>query len=326
MPSRSGGLMLAGLALGALLAAGCGGGDDEQAAPLAGTGLRGTIVVDGSSTVAPLTLEAGNAFFLREPGVVVQTGITGTGGGFERFCAGETDISDASRRITTDEHQACRRAGIEYEELQVAADGITVVTRADAQVGARCLTLAQLRKVWANGSKIDNWHQIDRRFADAPLSLAGPGRDSGTYDFFNERVLGVDAAGEVRASRQDYTDSEDDNVIVRAVEEEPSGMGYFGFSYYATNRGQLRAFALDDGGIEGCVDPSPDTITRKLYPLSRPLFIYVKKTSLQRPEVRAFVRFYLEHAVSLADLVDIVPAPRVALDVALTRVLTSGVE
>ncbi len=306
----------AALAVGSLAVAGCGDDDDGGSGTSGGdASLSGDILIDGSSTVAPLSSAAAEAFAAENGGVNITVGTSGTGGGFERFCAGETDISDASRAIADDEIAACEDAGVTYQELRVASDGITNVTSANADVGGDNLTMEQLNAIWSPESTIDNWSQIPGGgFNDLPLALAGPGSQSGTYDFFNEEVLGEDASGETITPRQDYTASEDDNVIVRAVESAEAGLGYFGFSYYEENIDQLKAFSVNG------VAPTPETITSGEYPLSRPLFIYVSDAALERPEVAAYVRYYLENAVQLAEDADYVPAPQDSLDEALARV------
>jgi phosphate transport system substrate-binding protein len=294
---------------------GCGDDDDSSDTSGGSSDLSGNILIDGSSTVAPLSSAAAEAFAADNSGVNITVATSGTGGGFERFCAGETDISDASRAIADDEVATCESAGIAYEELRVASDGITVVTGANADIGGDDITLAQLKAVWSPGSKINNWSDIPGGgFNDVSLTLAGAGSQSGTYDFFNEEVLGENAAGETITPRQDYAASEDDNVTVRAVVGAEAGMGYFGFSYYEENIDSLKALSLDG------VAPSAETITDGSYPLSRPLFIYVKSDSLARPEVKAFVRYYLESAVTLAEEQKFVPAPQDALDEALAKV------
>jgi phosphate transport system substrate-binding protein len=301
------------MALGSLVAAGCGGDDDSGSDTSGGSAsgdLSGEILIDGSSTVAPLSSAAAEAFAAENSGVNITVGTSGTGGGFERFCAGETDISDASRAIEDDEVQACESAGITYQELRVASDGITIVTSANSDVGCTNLTLAQLKAVWEPNSKINNWSQIPgANCNDVPLTLAGPGSQSGTYDFFNEEVLGENAAGDVIEPRQDYTASEDDNVIVRAVTSGQGTMGYFGFTYFEENQDSLTDFTLDG------VAPTAETITSGDYPLSRPLFIYVKDESLQsKPQVAAFVQYYVENAISLAEQTQFVPAPQESID------------
>ena len=304
-------LASAALSAGTLGLAACGGDDDSGDG---GGDLSGEIIVDGSSTVAPLTSAAAEAFNGENSGVDIQVRTSGTGAGFEVFCAGETDISDASRAIEEDEVAACEQGGVEYEELRVASDGITIVTSANSDLGGEDLTIAQLAAVWGPDSDIDNWSAIpDGNFNDVPLTLAGPGSQSGTYDFFNEEVLGEGPDGEVIEPRQDYSASEDDNVTVRAVEGAPGGMGYFGYSYFSENQDRLKAFSVDG------IAPTPETITDGSYPLSRPLYIYVKKSALERPEVAAFVRYYVENATALAEEQLFVPAPQESLDEDLAK-------
>ena len=310
-------LVIAGVVTLAPLALVACGGDDGSSGG-GGGGLSGTIVVDGSSTVAPLTSAAGEAFNGENPGVDIEVRTSGTGGGFQVFCVGETDISDASRSITDDEAAACKKSGVEYQEVRVASDGITVVTSTDAEVGTTCLTFDQLEAAWSPKSTAKSWKDVDPSFADVELTLAGPGSQSGTYDFFNEEILGEDAKGETIEPRQDYAASEDDNVTVRAVSGASGGMGYFGYSYFSENSDQLKAFEIDGG--KGCVAPTPETITSGGYPLSRPLFIYVARAALARPEVKGFVRYYVQNAVSLAGDQRFVPAPQDALDAALATI------
>ena len=304
------------LAVGTLAAAGC--GDDDSSANTTGgnsAGLSGNITIDGSSTVAPLTSAAAEAFNAENSDVDITVGTSGTGGGFELFCKGETDISDASRAIKDEEAAACKSGGVTYEEFRVASDGITLVTGIDADVGGDDLTLAQLKAIWAPDSKIDNWSAIPiaGTFNDVPLTLAGPDSQSGTYDFFNEEVIGTNAAGDVIESRQDYSASADDNVTVRAVQSAEGGLGYFGYTYFEENTDTLKDFSVDG------VKPTAATITDGSYPLSRPLFIYVSTASLAKAEVKAFVKYYLENATALSDEQQFVPAPQKALDEGLRR-------
>ncbi len=302
-----------------VVAAGCGGGDEgneaaattEEAAAPEETGsaeeaaaeetteevaeISGTIEIDGSSTVGPLTTAAAEAFQNEYPGVTVTVGISGSGAGFERFCAGETDISDASRPIGDDEIAACEENGIEYIEVPIAIDALTVVANS-ANDWADCLTVEQLNTIWAPEAEgqITNWNQVDPSYPDVPLVLAGPGTDSGTFDYFTDVIN-----GEEGASRADYTPSEDDNVIVQAVEGDEGGLGYFGYSYYAENEGELNAIEIDGGG--GCVAPSAEAAVDGSYtPLSRPLFIYLKKESFARPEVQEFVKYYIDNIDAIA--------------------------
>jgi phosphate transport system substrate-binding protein len=257
--------------------------------------LSGRIEADGSSTVGPFVTAAAEDFQAQNPGVQVTVGISGTGGGFERFCAGETDLSDASRPIKDDEEvPVCQTNGIEYTEFQVANDGIAVVTNKEND-WATCLTVEQLAKIWGPDSKIDNWNQVDPSFPDQKLTLAGPGTDSGTFDFFTGVIN-----GEEDASRTDYQATEDDNVTVQAVSGDNGGLGYFGLSYFEQNQDTLNDVEVDGGS--GCVAPSSETVQDGSYtPLSRPLFVYVKNTSLQKPEVAAFMKYVLDNQAQIAE-------------------------
>jgi phosphate transport system substrate-binding protein len=267
----------------------------------ASSSLSGRIEVDGSSTVGPLVTAGAEQFEAQNSGVHVTVGISGTGGGFERFCAGETDISDASRPIKDDEEvPVCQENGIEYTEIQIANDGIAVVTNKEND-WATCLTVEQLAKIWGPDSEIDNWNQVDPSFPDQNMTLAGPGTDSGTFDFFTGAIN-----GEEDASRTDYQATEDDNITVQAVEGDKGGLGYFGLSYFEQNQEQLSDVQIDGGS--GCVAPSTETVQDGSYaPLSRPLFIYVKNESLQKPEVKAFVQYLLDSEQTIADNALFVP-------------------
>jgi phosphate transport system substrate-binding protein len=313
-------LLLLALAVLAVGAAGCGREDDNADAAQAPetTGdtttaaeeLSGSIEIDGSSTVGPLTTAAAESFRGEQPGVNVTVGVSGTGGGFERFCAGETDISNASRPIDEEEEvPVCEEAGIEYTEFQVGVDALTVVVNPEND-WATCLTVDQLNTIWepAAEGKVNNWNQVDPSFPDQALALAGPGTDSGTFDYFTDEIN-----GEEGASRADYTASEDDNVIVEAVAGDPGALGYFGFTYFEENEDSLKALEVDGG--EGCVAPSVETARDGSYaPLSRPLFIYVKNESLQRPEVEGFVRYFLENSIQLAEDALFIPVPDEQVD------------
>jgi phosphate transport system substrate-binding protein len=303
-------LALAALTVGA---AGCGrdDGDDGDVANAADTtegtteALSGKIEIDGSSTVGPLTTAAAESFREVQPDVNVTVGVSGTGGGFERFCAGETDISNASRPIDEEEEvPLCEEEGIDYTEFQVGVDALTVVVNPEND-WATCLTVDQLKKIWepAAEGKVTNWNQVDPSFPDQQLALAGPGTDSGTFDYFTDEIN-----GEEGASRADYTASEDDNVIVQAVEGDPGGLGYFGYTYFEENQDSLKAVEIDGG--EGCVAPSVETARDGSYaPLSRPLFIYVKNESLHRPEVHGFVEYFLTNSIQLAEDALFIPVP-----------------
>jgi phosphate transport system substrate-binding protein len=271
-------------------AAGCGGGG----------GGDGTISADGSSTVGPFTTKAAEDF-KAAGGVDVTVGISGTGGGFERFCRGETDLSNASRPIKEEEAATCTDAGIEYIEFEVANDALTNVVNPEND-WATCLTVDQLKRIWEPGSKIGNWSQVDQAFPDVPLRLYGAGTDSGTFDYFTDVIV-----GEEGASRTDYNASEDDNVTVQGVSGERGGLGYFGFSYFEENQDTLRAVEVDGG--QGCVAPSIASAQDGSYaPLSRPLFVYVKKSAFDdNQDVRDFVKFMLDNEQSIAEAARFVP-------------------
>jgi phosphate transport system substrate-binding protein len=278
-----------------LAAPACGGGDDEAVTTGgAAKQLAGRIEADGSSTVAPFTTLAAERFQRDNPGVNVTVGVSGTGGGFERFCRGETDLSDASRPIKDEEAEVCVKAGIEYVEFQIANDALTVVVNKDND-WADCLTVDELKKIWEPGSKVKSWSQVRDDFPEEKLTLFGAGTDSGTFDYFTSAIV-----GEEGASRSDYTATEDDNVTVQGVAGNKGGLGYFGFSYFEQNQDELKALAIDGGG--GCIDPSVESAQSGDYkPLSRPLFVYVKKESFAKAHVSAFIRFMLADASSLAE-------------------------
>jgi phosphate transport system substrate-binding protein len=281
-------------AFAALLAAGCGGGDDGAGAGAEQQQLSGRVEADGSSTVAPFTTLAAERFQANNSQVRVTVGVSGTGGGFERFCAGETDLSDASRPIKEEEEAICERKGIDHVEFQVANDALTVVVNKDND-WVDCLTVDELNKMWAPGSKVRSWSEVRDGFPDVPLQLFGAGTDSGTFDYFTDEIN-----GEEGASRSDYTASEDDNVTVRGVAGSRGGLGYFGFSYFEQNSDRLKALAVDGG--DGCIEPSVETAQSGEYtPLSRPLFVYASVESFRQPQVSAFVRFMLANAEELAE-------------------------
>jgi phosphate transport system substrate-binding protein len=291
MHPKRGRLVVATLAL-ALLAAACGGGDENGSG--GGGGLSGTIRIDGSSTVAPLSEAAAEFFQEENRDVRVTVGTSGTGGGFEKFCNGETDISDASRPIKDEEKAICDQKGVVFEELQVANDGLSVVVHPDND-WAECLTVDQLKKIWDQGSTVKNWKDVDPRFPDEPMELFGAGTDSGTFDYFTDAIN-----GEEGRSRTDYNATEDDNVTVQGVSGSKGGIGYFGLSYLLQNEGKVKGIQVDGG--DGCVTPSEETVQSGEYkPLSRPLFIYAKQELLDRPEGLAFIEFYLENIDSIAE-------------------------
>jgi len=255
-------------------------------------GLTGQVAVDGSSTIYPVSEAVAEEFQAANRGVRVTVGISGTGGGFKRFCAGETDISDASRPIKASEMEACAAAGVDFLELPVAYDGLSVVVN-PANDFVSCLTVEELRRIWEPGSRVRTWRDVRSSFPPEEIRLYGPGVDSGTFDYFTETVV-----GESGASRPDYQASEDDNVLVQGVAGDRYALGYFGFAYYFENQDKLKLVAVDGG--EGCVLPSHDAIEDGSYrPLSRPLFVYVNTASLARPEVKAFMEYYMTHASEL---------------------------
>jgi phosphate transport system substrate-binding protein len=278
------------------------GSDDDSASGSGGGDLSGTIRIDGSSTVAPLTEAVAEQFQAENPDVKVTVGTSGTGGGFEKFCAGETAISDASRAIEPEEVAACKQDGVTYEEVRIATDALTVVVNPENPV--TCLTVDQLGAIWGPDSTISNWDQIPglRENFDEELQLFGPGTDSGTFDYFTESIN-----GEEGVSRKDYNNvGEDDNATVTGVQGAPGGMGYFGFSYYQENQDSLKALEVDGG--RGCVAPSVETAQNDTYvPLSRPLFIYPSGEALKQPEVKAFVDYYLDNVNSIAESVGFIP-------------------
>lgn len=277
------------LVLVAFFALACGGAADE-----AGTGeaLSGAVRIDGSSTVYPITEAVAEEFQREHPETRVTVGVSGTGGGFKRFCAGEIDVADASREIKPSEAEACEANGVSYEEIRVAWDGIAVVVN-PANDFVQCLTVDELKRIWEPGSTVENWSRVRDGFPDQEIVLYGPGTDSGTFDYFTEVIV-----GEEDASRPDYTASEDDNVLVQGVTGDEGSLGYFGFAYYEENQDKLKVLGVDPG--DGCVEPTVETIESGEYePLSRPLYVYVSDRGLAKPQVEAFVEFYLENAADL---------------------------
>lgn len=292
-------------ALSVTLAA-CGGASDNQGTDggqatngggSEGSEISGSVAVDGSSTVFPITEAMAEEFQKKFNDVRVTVGVSGTGGGFKKFCNGETDISDASRPIKEVEKEACAEAGIEYIELPVAFDAISVIKNPEND-WAQCLTTEELETMWRPDAQgeIDNWNQIRDSFPDQRLSLYAPGVDSGTFDYFTEAIT-----GEGGASRGDYTASEDDNVIVQGVISDEGGLGYLGLAYYEENQDKLAAIAIDDQNPdngEGCIPPSASTVEEGTYqPLARPIFIYVSKSAAEeKPQVQEFIEFYMDSA------------------------------
>ena len=260
--------------------------------PLAVAELTGTIEIDGSSTVFPVTEAVAEEFRKLHPKVQVNVGVSGTGGGFKRFTVGETDVSNASRPIRDSESDAADANGVEYYQLRVGIDGLSVIVNPRNDF-VDCLTVGELKAIWEPGSAVDNWSQVRAGFPNQRIRLYGPGTDSGTFDYFTEEIV-----GEAQAARSDFVASEDDNVLVVGVNGDKDALGFFGYAYYAENADKLKIVGIDEG--QGCVTPTPETIESGAYrPLSRPLFIYVNAEAYKRPEVAAFVDFYMEHAAAL---------------------------
>ena len=266
--------------------------------------LSGTITADGSSTVGPYTTAAAELFRRAGAGRVnITVGISGTGGGFERFCKGEIDLSDASRPMRNREASVCKTNGVgSWRAFTVANDALTVVVSRE-NTWATCLTVAELKKIWEPGSKVDNWRDVRSSFPSEPLRLFGPGTDSGTFEYFTEAIN-----GRARASRSDYSASEDDNVLVQGVAGTKGGLGYFGFSYYEENQSRLRALQVQNPKTGQCVTPSVATAQSNAYkPLSRPLFVYAKGSSFRRPEVQAFLAYIFANEKAIATRARFVP-------------------
>jgi phosphate transport system substrate-binding protein len=278
------------IALAALLAAVL-----TTAATAAVTALSGNVSADGSSTLGPYTAAAAEGFQKKNKGARITVGISGTGGGFERFCRGETDLSNASRPMRNSEAIKCRDAGVKWVAFTVANDGLSIVVNRQ-NTWATCLTVAELKKVWEPGSKVSNWNQIRDSFPSVPLKLFGAGTDSGTFDYFTEAIN-----GRAKSSRSDYLATEDDNIVVQGVEGERGAMGYFGFSYYEENKDKLKVIAVDQGKGQGCITPSIATVQANKYrPLSRPLFIYAKRSSFKRPVVAGFIGYVFNNEKAIA--------------------------
>jgi phosphate transport system substrate-binding protein len=298
-------LVLAMMASLAFVVAAC--GDDEEDGGNGGAAggesseeLSGEIRIDGSSTVFPFAEAAAELFNEENPNVQMTVGQSGTGGGFEKFCAGETDISDASRPIDEEEEvPVCEQNGVEYDQVAVANDGIAVVTNKGLTI--ECMTVDQLNALWKPNSKISNYSDIDPSFPDQKVALFGAGTDSGTFDFFTEVIN-----GEGGASREDYEASEDDNQLVTGISGTEGALGYFGFSYYEQNVDKLGLVQVDGG--DGCVTPSVETIQDGSYtPLGRPIFMYPSAAALEKPEVQAFMDFVISQNTAIAEAANIVP-------------------
>jgi phosphate transport system substrate-binding protein len=285
-----------------------------------GTAAQSSVITaDGSSTVYPITEAVAEEFQKVNPGVKATIGISGTGGGFKKFCAGETDISDASRPIKPTEVEACTQNKIEYIELPIAYDGLAVMVN-PKNTWVECMTVPELKKMWAPEAQgtVTKWSQVRDGWPDKDLHLLGPGVDSGTYDYFTDAIVGKE-----HSSRGDFQSSEDDNTLVQGISADPQALGFFGFAYYEANKSKLKLLGIDDGKDEngkGCIKPSREAVEKGQYqPLARPLFIYVKKQASDRPEVQKFVAFYLEKGATLAAEVGYIALPGDAYKLAKKR-------
>jgi phosphate transport system substrate-binding protein len=301
----------------ALLVGACGEGGGTE-----GPGLTGDIRIDGSSTVYPVVEAMAEEFQVENRGVRVAVAFSGSGGGFKKFCAGETDANNASRPIKPEEEleALCEPAGVEPVELRIAIDGLTILVHPEND-WATCMTVEELRLVWDQGSTVQRWNQVRPEWPNEPIRLFGPGADSGTFDYFTEEIN-----GNVQQSRSDFTQSEDDNALVIGIAGDRYALGYFGYAYYVENRDKVKAIAIDDG--DGCVEATDETINSGSYtPLSRPLYVYTSVQALERPQVAAFFRFFLEYVEYIVPEIGYVPLPADqlqasidALEAALDRV------
>lgn len=309
------------VALSLVIFAGCGKKEEGgSASTTTGSELSGTIRIDGSSTVLPISEALAEEFQKQYPKVIPAVGKSGTGGGFKKFANGEIDITGASRPIRPEEDEACRKNGIEYIEIPVAYDALAVVVN-PKNTWCDHLTVAELKKIWEPEArnKITKWSQVRPGFPDKPLVLFGAGTDSGTFDYFTAAIVGKE-----KASRPDYSPSEDDNILVQGVASNEGALGYFGFAYYEQNRDRLKLLAIDDGNPangDGPILPSEQSVLDGTYqPLARPLFLYVNKQALERPEVKAFVDFCLQNVGKLAKEVGYIPLPEDIYALIKTRV------
>jgi phosphate transport system substrate-binding protein len=293
-------VVLGAVAVGAC--SGSGAAPTGSTAAVTGAPLTGTVTIDGSSTVYPITEAVAEEFQRANSGVKVTVAFAGTGGGFKRFCNAETDMNNASRPIKDEEKAACEAKDIEYTELQVAIDGLSVLVNPQ-NTWVDCLTTAELKKIWDEGSAVKTWADVRAGFPSDPINLFGPGADSGTFDYFTEVINGT-----AKQSRSDYTQSENDNQLVTGIAGDRGALGYFGFAYFEANQDKLKLVPVDSG--KGCITPSIETIAAGQYtPLSRPLYLYPSTAALKRPEFAAFVRYYLDNVNSFVDEVGYIEAP-----------------
>lgn len=276
--------------------------NNDEAGQEAVDELRGTVSLDGSSTVYPISEAIAEEFLSVAPRVRVTVGVSGTGGGFKKFLSREIDINDASRTIKNSEVEEARANGIDYLEIPVAFDGLSIVVNPN-NTWVDYLTVDELRMIWQPGSMVDSWDDIRPNWPQLPIRLYGPGTDSGTFDYFTEAVN-----GESGASRPDYTASEDDNVLVQGISGDENALGFFGYAYYIENQDNLKIVPIDEG--KGPVAPTAQSINDGTYsPLSRPIFVYLNTDSLARPEVRSFVDFYIDNAAGIANEVGYIELP-----------------
>jgi phosphate transport system substrate-binding protein len=274
------------------------------------------IAVDGSSTVFPVMEAIAEEFQKANKGVKVTVGISGTGGGFKKFCRGETDISNGSRPILKAEMEECKKAGVEFYELPLAFDALTVAV-SPKNTTLECITVAQLKKMWEPSAqgKVTKWKDVDEKWPDQPLKLYGAGADSGTFDYFTEAIV-----GKAKSSRGDYTASEDDNVLVQGIENDAHSLGYIPYAYYEPHQNKMKALAIDWGKGAGCVKPSLEAVLAGKYnPLARPLFFYVSKKSADKPEVKSFVEFAFKQGPALVKEVKYLPLPAAAYTMGMER-------
>jgi phosphate transport system substrate-binding protein len=287
-------------------------GSTEKPADTPAVKLSGEVIADGSSTVFPITQAVAEEFMMLHKDVKVSVGIAGTGGGFKRFVVGETDINDSSRAISEKEIEACQKNGIEYVELKVALDGLSVVVHPHND-WCQAMTVAQLKALWSPGSQVKKWKELDLNWPDEEIRLYGAGPDSGTFDYFTEAIV-----GKAKSSRSDYTPSEDDNILVQGVNGDKNSLGYFGYAYYADNTDKVKLVAIAAGDdISKAVIPTEETILGGTYkPLSRPLFIHVNLKSLKKPQVREFVKYYISKGQEYVHEVHYIQLPEGDLNVA----------
>jgi phosphate transport system substrate-binding protein len=293
--------------------------DTVKLTEVAAAKLSGEVIADGSSTVYPITQAVAEEFMKVHKDVKVSVGIAGTGGGFKRFVVGDTDINDASRPISEKEIAECQKNNIEYLELKVAIDGLSVVVHPDND-WCKALTVAQLKALWSPGSTVKKWKELDPNWPDAEIRLYGPGPDSGTFDYFTEAIV-----GKAKSSRSDYTPSEDDNILVQGVNGDKNSLGYFGYAYYADNAEKVKLVAIADGDdVSKAVIPTNETILDGTYkPLSRPLFIYINKKSFEKPQVKEFVKYYISKGQEFVQEVHYIQLPENDLKESQGRLATA---